>query len=360
MPDCPELEAYLLLLATAKPTPTIRRIAAEQECWRALANPKKYHLTIKSGKLTGGARLVARQMDWLAANPTVRTLHITEPAYPALLKSSPDPPAWLFCRGNLKAINQLGIAVIGSRQATRLSEELTHSISMALSKLDVCIISGMAKGVDAAAHRGALQASGMTVAVFGCGLDKIYPAGHRNLAAEITKRGACISEYPPMTEIKKYYFPERNRIIAGMSEGVVIIEAGIRSGSLITARLALEAGRELFVVPGNIWSERYQGCNLLLKRGAKLVQNLQDIVEEIPALQDICDQLKPHQTVHATERPAHEKTVLKALAHQTRSIETIAVESQTDISAVISILTSLELEGLVIKQASGYRLPGKL
>ncbi len=359
MSDFQDLEPYLLLLAAARPARKVRRVATDKGCHKALAHPDKYQLTLSSSDLAKAAELVNRQMRWLESNP-VRLMHITDSDYPELLRSSSDPPAWLFCQGDTGLLKSNCIAVVGSRNATRLSEGLAQSTSLALSRLNACIVSGLARGVDAAAHRGAIQGSGATVAVFGCGLDRVYPAGHFALAAKITESGACISEYPPLTRIQKHHFPERNRIIAGISKGVVIIEAGAKSGSLITAKFALEEGREVFAVPGSIWDKRYEGCHLLLKNGAKLTQNLQDILEELPSLQ--AAQSRPNEHSPETPEPElsdREKAVLKAVSHDIRSTEEIAARSQMDIASASAALTMLELEDLVIRQTSGYSLkPG--
>ena len=198
-----------------------------------------------------------------------------------------DRPAFLYVRGNLNK-DDINIAVVGSRQASTYGKYTTEKISRELALKGLTIVSGMARGLDSAAHRGALTAHGRTVAVLGSGLDVIYPPENKKLFADIIQNGAVISEFPLGTPPRSTNFPARNRIISGMSYGVVIVEAGEKSGSLITARLALEQGREVFAVPGSIDTAGSRGTNKLIKQGAKLIENVDDILEEIlPQLENI-------------------------------------------------------------------------
>lgn len=376
MANLKDLEAYLTLLAmAAKPIRTLRQIAIQEESCAALRNPKKYRLTSKiatnSKKVATATLLARKQIAWLQANNT-HMLHFTAPEYPAMLQPLADAPAWLFCRGNPAVFKQPCLGIVGSRAASQLSEELTQTISKALAKAGVCIVSGLAKGIDTSAHKGALQV-GTTAAVFGSGLDQVYPAENRQLAKSIMQVGACISEYPPMTAIRRHHFPERNRIIAGLCKGIIVTEAGVQSGSLITARLAAESGREVFVVPGNIWNTNHQGCHKLIQNGAKLVQSLQDIIEDLPDLQLLNpDPDQPSITTDTTttsgqarEHPkpqysAVETALLAALSEHTSSIETLAIKCQLSISVAAASLCTLEIEGAIIKQASGYRLAAQI
>lgn len=206
---------------------------------------------------------------------------ITDSQYPALLREVPDAPAVLYIRGSLLPTDQLALAVVGTRRATRYGHDATHRISTYLARQQVTIISGLAQGVDTAAHRGALDAGGRTIAVLGCGIDLIYPSENAELAQEIIQNGAIISELPIGTPPSGKNFPRRNRLISGMSLGVLIGEAPIRSGALITAEAALEQGRDVFAIPANIFNPMGTGSNQLIQEGAKLVMRAKDILDEL-------------------------------------------------------------------------------
>jgi DNA processing protein len=200
-----------------------------------------------------------------------------DPDYPTALKSIHDPPALLYTRGRLPTGDAL--SVVGSRKASNAGIDLTSRISHDIAALGIVIVSGLARGIDSAAHRAALQAEGLTVAVLGCGIDRIYPSEHQQLFQQITETGAIISEYPPGTEPLPGHFPGRNRIISGMSKGVLIVEAAQKSGSLITADFALEQGREVFAIPGGVLATNSDGVNSLIKDGAHMVTETRDITD---------------------------------------------------------------------------------
>jgi DNA processing protein len=209
-----------------------------------------------------------------------RLVTLTDPDFPLLLREIPDPPPFLYVRGDLAGCPR-PIAVVGSRNATAYGVETTHRICKDLAGLGFTVVSGMALGIDAAAHEGALSGQGRTVAVLGSGLDNIYPPQHRRLAERIAGSGAVISEFPLQAGPEAHHFPVRNRIISGMSLGTVVVEATKDSGSLITARLAAEQNREVFAVTGSIQSFKSMGTHTLIKEGATLVENVQDIVAEL-------------------------------------------------------------------------------
>lgn len=361
MPDPRELEAYLMLTALrAASARRLRQLATNCECSSALQQPMRHGLALADSKAIEGARqLTLRQTGWLSAHQA-RALHVSHAHYPVMLRESPDPPAWLFIQGNLAVLARPCLAIVGSRRATSLSEELAYAIGQAYAQAGGCVVSGLAVGIDTAAHKGALQTAGATAAVFGCGLHRCYPYQNTALAKQIVSAGVCLSEYPPMTGANRHRFPERNRIIAGLCEGVVVVEAAMKSGSLITARLAMEAGREVFAVPGNIWDGSHQGCHRLLKQGATLVQDIQDIIEELPSLNARSDRVKP--APHAFQQPAtqsfsaFESSVLAALSHQTSSIESLVIACQSSVPEVAAALAELEITGVIARQASGYRL----
>ncbi len=202
--------------------------------------------------------------------------------FPTALAAIHDPPATLWITGDAEALRVPCVAIVGSRAASPYALEVARRLGADLARRNVAVVSGMARGVDSAAHRGALEGGGVTIAVFGCGVDVIYPPEHRGLAARIAERGALVSEFPPGTPPLKGYFPQRNRIISGLSLAVVIVEAAEKSGSLITADFAMEQGRTVLAVPGNVLGGRNFGAHALLRDGAKLVECADDILEELP------------------------------------------------------------------------------
>lgn len=213
----------------------------------------------------------------------IEEINFTSEKYPKQLKEIYNPPKKIYAIGNIEILNYTGIAIVGSRKATEYGKRVTLKLSEDLSKRKIVIISGLAKGIDSYAHIGTLNVkSGRTIAVLGSGIKEIYPKENIELARKIVKNGGCIiSEYPPEEKPNKSNFPERNRIISGLSKGIVVVEASEKSGSLITADFALEQGREVFAIPGNIYNNTSIGTNKLIQQGAKLVTNFEDILEEI-------------------------------------------------------------------------------
>lgn len=211
----------------------------------------------------------------------IRPLSLGDACYPAALAAIPDPPPTLWTRGHPESLRGPMVAIVGSRAASPYALEVARRFGRDLAHRNVTVVSGMARGVDSAAHLGAIDADGVTVAVFGCGVDIIYPPEHAELASRICERGALVSEFPPGAASLPAYFPQRNRIISGLSLAVVIVEAAEKSGSLITARHALDQGREVLAVPGNILGGRNTGAHALLRDGAKIVESADDILDEI-------------------------------------------------------------------------------
>ena len=284
-----------------------------------------------------------------------RLVTLTDPDFPPLLREIPDPPPFLYVHGDLARCPR-PIAVVGSRNATAYGVETTHRICKDLAGLGFTVVSGMALGIDAAAHEGALSGQGRTVAVLGSGLDNIYPPQHRRLAERIAAGGAVISEFPLQAGPEAHHFPVRNRIISGMSLGTVVVEATKDSGSLITARLAAEQNREVFAVPGSIQSFKSMGTHTLIKEGAKLVENVQDIVVELGHfLQDDA----PPRCESAAGAPRHrltaaEAAVVAALTAYPIHIDDLVRRLAMEPGNLSGILLQLELKGLVTQ------LPGTL
>ncbi|HEX2139035.1 MAG TPA: DNA-processing protein DprA [Woeseiaceae bacterium] len=287
---------------------------------------------------------------WLAAPGN----HIVEPGspdYPELLHQIGDPPARLYVRGNLEALGLPSLAIVGSRNPTRGGMRNAYEFAKHLGASGFCIVSGLAEGIDSAAHEGALAADVPTVAWLGHGIDTIYPAVNRGLAERITARGALVSEFPLGSGPRRHHFPARNRLISGTSLGVLVVEAARRSGSLITARLAAEQGREVFAIPGSIHNALSRGCHQLIREGAKLVESADDIVGEIGPLAGHLMQntqtATPSETTASTlltQDPDY-ASLLEALGHDPRSTDELAAESGLTIGQVSSMLLILELEG---------------
>ncbi len=288
-----------------------------------------------------------------------RMVTYTDEEYPPLLREISDPPPYLYVRGQMGNCLQ-SIAMVGSRKATRYGISMAGRLSAELADLGFSIISGMARGIDTAAHNGALSVQGETVAVLGSGLSVIYPPENRFLADRICESGAVISEFPMTEEPNAYNFPKRNRIIAGMTRGTVVVEAASRSGSLITARLAGEQGREVFAVPGNANSKTSAGAHALLKQGAKLVATASDIIEEFPYL--FLKSGKNHGKEHSVDKnqgaglnlTEDEGRVYEHLEPYPVHIDELGRQLDMDISRLSGILVSLEIKGLVSQSPGKY------
>ena len=223
---------------------------------------------------------IRASLDW-SEQSGCQLLTLVHPAYPARLLHSADPPPLLWAQGRTELLAGPALAIVGSRSATRGGLETARSFAQALGEQGITIVSGLAQGIDAAAHRGALDTSGATVAVLGTGTDRVYPRQQAALARAIAQRGLLLSELPPGTEPRRDAFPRRNRLIAGLSLGVLVVEAAVQSGSLITARLAADLGREVFAMPGSIHSPTAKGCHQLIKQGARLVESVADVLSEL-------------------------------------------------------------------------------
>ena len=274
--------------------------------------------------------------------------------YPSNLLNIYDPPPFLYVKGELRKEDKVAVAVVGSRFASHYGKLITERISQDLALEGVTVVSGMARGIDASAHRGALSVKGRTIAVLGCGIDINYPAENRKLKEEIASHGAIVSEFHMSTPPASSHFPVRNRVISGLSLGVVVIEASHRSGSLITARLALEQGRDVFAVPGSIDSLRSRGTHKLIKEGAKLVEDAQDIFTElIPQIRG-CTQLASPQQDKSELLSEEARHILELLEGGQLQIDKIIAGTGLPSNQVSSTLLDLELSGLI------RQLPGKV
>ena len=291
----------------------------------------------------------------------------SDPDMPARLRAIPDCPTVLFVRGDRGALPAPQLAVVGSRRATPAGARIARRFAAELAERGLVVTSGLAQGIDAEAHRGALEAGGRTVAVLGSSLDRVYPSAHRALADRIAAQGAVVSEFPFGTRPVPWNFPWRNRIISGLSLGVLVVEAAERSGSLITARLAGEQGREVFAVPGSILNPQAVGCHRLLRDGAKLVERVEDILEELPA--DALAALESHEPGSRTDAnalsgtelggesapppTADEAAVLHHLGHEPASADALAERVGLAPERVYSILSILEIGGSIRLDRAG-------
>jgi DNA processing protein len=287
----------------------------------------------------------------------ISVIALSDPEYPSRLKTIHDPPPVLYVSGALSPVDQHAIAIVGSRKATAAGRVFTEQLSRELASLGFTIVSGLARGVDAAAHRGALAAKGRTVAVLGCGLDRTYPPEHQALRKQVDSNGAVIAELPLGSYPHGYHFPRRNRIISGMSLGVVVTEAALESGSLITARLAAEQGREVFAVPGFVKADTSRGPNGLIKQGAKLVEGVEDIVSELlPQLESgFLTRLTASMTPQAVrpEPSECEHRVYRCLTWEAIHIDDLIEQSGLQAAEVSGLLLGLELKGL-LRQLPGH------
>ena len=283
-------------------------------------------------------------------------------AYPAMYADIPGPPLLLYVNGNVDALHLPALAIIGSRNPTEGGRRNAHDFARQLAGQGFAIASGLAQGIDAAAHQGALDAAGRTVAFLGTGIDRVYPASNRSLAHAIAERGALVSEYPLGAPPERRHFPERNRLISGLSLGTLVVEAARRSGSLITARLAAEQGREVFALPGSIHNPLARGCHKLIRQGAKLVETADDILAELRPLVGHLRETSVETSANESGPEADDDDygeLRKFLSHDPVSIDELEKQSGLTIDQLSSMLLILELHGEVESLSGGrYALAG--
>jgi DNA processing protein len=328
--------------------------AASLETLREVVGPKRADEL--QAELPGHAARVRATRAWLEERPTRRLLTLADADYPPLLLHTPDPPLVLYLEGRSELLRADSVAIVGSRRPTPQGLEIARRLARELGEHGWCVVSGLAAGIDGAAHAGALEAGAGTVAVVGTGLDVVYPHAHRALAARVAQQGLVVSEFPLGMAPMPDNFPQRNRIIAGLSRGTLVVEAALRSGSLITARQATEAGREVFAVPGSIHSPQARGCHALLREGAKLVESVDDILDEIagPARVGVPSGRVDDAELPACAQPESEDEVLRALGHDPVSLDALIARCGWPAARLNVRLMELELEGFVA------RLPGGL
>ena len=300
----------------------------------------------------GHAARLRATLAWRDAAPARRVMVLGDADYPAWLLHTADPPLLLYLEGRAELLAARSLAIVGSRRPTPQGAASAHAFAAALAERGWTIVSGLAAGIDAAAHAGALTSPAGTIAVVGTGIDIVYPRAHRDLAMQIVRQGLMVSELPLGAQPLAAHFPQRNRLIAGLARGVLVVEAALQSGSLITARLAAEGGREVFAIPGSIHSPQSKGCHALIRQGAKLVETAQDMLEELepapgrtPAVSGDDDD---HSDGHSDD------PVLRALGHDPASLDVLIARCGWPAHELSAHLLTLELAGLVA------RLPGGL
>lgn len=346
--------------------------AASPAQWREVIGPRAERLLALDDAAEAEIEAAIEAALFWAAQPAQHIITLADPRYPPALLQTADPPILLYVRGRVELLSQPSLAMVGSRNATPQGLKTAEDFAATLAQTGLCIVSGLALGIDAAAHRGALRAGGSTVAVIGTGADRLYPARNQSLARQIIECGAIISEFPLGTPAAASNFPRRNRIISGLARGVLVIEAAPESGSLISARLAGEQGREVFAIPGSIHSPLSRGCHQLIRQGAKLVESAQDVLEElgewsqqpvvaapaaIPTMPPPLRAARAVQTRQAAATapaeslpalaPGPEADLLASLGHDPCSLDELALRSSLTAEALLAMLMALELEGRV-------------
>ncbi len=309
-----------------------------------------------------GSDSVAPDLEWLNAADNHYIVTINCPEYPSLLKQTDSAPPLLYVHGDLSIINDPQLAIVGSRNPTQSGMTSAYDFAKYLGQTGLCITSGLALGIDGSAHQGALDAGAPTIAIIATGIDRVYPAKHRNLAHQIVKNGAIISEFPIGTQPRSGNFPRRNRIISGLAHGTLVVEAALKSGSLITARLASEQGREVFAIPGSIHNPLAKGCHLLIRQGAKLVENAQDILEEMSAVIDLSQINQVTMTASHEEAetsvntesvdPDHQ-VLLDKMGYDPISIDNLVASTGFKPESIAAMLLILELQNQVSSNGGG-------
>lgn len=314
----------------------------------------------KQGELPEVMQEVEATLAWLD-HPNRHLLTLEHEAYPRLLKEIADPPPLLFVRGDPAFLSVPQIAIVGTRNPSRTGLQLAEDFARELAGRGLAITSGLALGIDGAAHRGTLAAKGVTIAVLGTGPDRLYPKAHLELAGEIERNaGLIISEYLPGTAALATNFPRRNRIISGLSLGTLVVEAALKSGSLITARLATEQGREVWAMPGSVHNVQAKGCHALIRDGVKLVEEAAHVLEDIgPMLGLLKEDIRTPAQAPAPAATGPQAQLLEALGWECSSLDALVEASGLPAGEVLGLLMQLELEGLVASVPGGYeRLPG--
>jgi DNA processing protein len=324
-------------------TEQLRKLGLKQASIDALRHPNE--------------EAVAHDLEW-HSQPGNRIMCSQDPDYPELLRQIPAPPPLLYVHGDTRILGEPQLAMVGSRNPSASGQRTATEFAQHLSAAGLIITSGLALGIDAASHQGALDTGSPTIAVMGTGLDRVYPARNRDLARQIAEQGALVSEFPVGTPPLAENFPRRNRIISGLSLGTLVVEAALRSGSLISARNAGEQGREVFAIPGSIHNPLARGCHHLIRQGAKLVETAQDVIDELGILADTCNSLsQPNEqdqtSGHARELDAEYTQLLDTIGFENTSVDNLVTRSGLTPAEISSMLLQLEMSGYIASNPGG-------
>ncbi|HZP11248.1 MAG TPA: DNA-processing protein DprA [Nevskiaceae bacterium] len=326
----------------------LQALSAGPASWERIGLPRALHPSLRKPD----AEAIERDVAWLGG-ANRHFVSIEDERYPAALKEVAQAPLALFCQGDVALLGGPQIAIVGARAASPEGLDNARKFASVLAKAGLVVTSGLAQGVDGAAHRGALDAGGNTIAVCGTGLDRVYPAKHRELAHEISAKGLLVSEFSPGMPPMSDNFPRRNRVISGLSLGVLVVEAAARSGSLITARLALEQGRDVFAIPGSIHNPAAKGCHALIRQGAKLVDSARDILEEVAPRLGLRVPAEKSSPSLEPKLDAPQRKVLEAIGHSATSFDTLVERVAMSVEELSSVLLMLELDGLIAAAPGG-------
>lgn len=334
-------------------------LAMAPDSLRALGLPPSTRRTLNAWQAQGLEPTTRQRLDQARQQCValgIRVIHWRDPEYPEVLRHIHGPPPVLYCRGDINALNRPCLAMVGSRHASRDGLNHARRFAQALAEGGFSVVSGLALGIDGAAHKGALEGGGATVGILANGVDRPYPRRHEPLAHDMLQAGGLlVSELPPGTPARSHLFPQRNRLISGLCRGVLVVEAGLRSGSLITARLAMEQGREVFAIPGSIHQPSVRGCHRLIREGAVLVETVEDIVSEL----GVWESLPAGTGPQADTTPAHldesSRRVLEAVTYEPVDSDSLCRATGMAAADLLQAVLLLEMEGLVETTPGGYR-----
>lgn len=331
----------------------LERFGSIRDAWEAPSQDLRSSLDARTANEIIAARdhLNVEELWERSTRGGVRVFCWEDDEYPALLSEIPAPPPVIYVRGQLQETDSVAVAIVGTRRATAYGRDITQRIAFDLAQAGVTIVSGLALGVDGVAHRAAIEAGGRTIAVLGSGIDVIYPGEHRDLARRISEQGAVISDYVPGTKPDRFNFPPRNRIISGLSLGVVVTEAPDRSGALLTVNFAAEQGRDAFAVPGPVHASASAGCLRIIREGATMVRSADDILEDLH-IRRISMPIEPVQT--ALPLSPEDRNLLNLLTGQAQHIDDIAEKASRPVPEISGHLMMLELQGLVRSTGGGF------